>query len=303
MKRRRAIKNILVSTTGLSLTSLNFDFADMEKRAIPSSGEMMPVVGIGTWQTFDVGNDVKKRLELKRVLTEVYKQGGKFIDCSPMYGSSEECVGDIASELNFQEDFFYATKVWTSGRQNGIDQMNQSFRLMKRETMDLMQIHNLVDWEIHVKILKEWKDAGRIKYWGITHYTDRSHDQLAQIIKAENPDFVQFNYSINDRHAEQKLLGVAAEHGTAVVINRPFGGGELFKWAKGKKLPEWCKDYSINSWAQFFLKYILADPSVTCVIPGTGKVEHAIDNMQAGYNLSVGKDLQKKLLKTFMEKK
>ena len=302
MNRRKAIQKITLATgIGMSINPFTFKVSNISKRIIPSSGEKLPVVGIGTWQTFDVGNDQKRRSELQMVLEKVHKLGGSMIDSSPMYGSSEEVVGDLSKQLKFQDDFFYATKVWTSGKQEGIKQMNQSFRYMNRDIIDLMQIHNLVDWKTHMKTLKDWKESGKIKYWGITHYTNGSHDRLAEIIKAESPDFVQFNYAINDRHAERTLLDVAKDHGTAVIINRPFGGGQLFKWARNKELPEWCAEYGISSWAQFFLKYIIAHPAVTCAIPGTGKVEHAIVNLKAGYHVVEGREFQDKLLKTFKE--
>lgn len=300
MKRRSAIKGIALTAGAGWINPLHFSFSDsIAKRVIPSTGQKLPIVGIGTWQTFDVAENQEGRIRLTEVLKKVKELGGSVIDSSPMYGSSEAVVGDLTAQLDFQDQFFYATKVWTSGRQNGIDQMNTSFRLMNRKTMDLMQIHNLLDWQVHMKTLKQWKEEGKIKYWGITHYTNASHPRLAEIIKAEKPDFVQFNYAINDRHAEDQLLGVAQDNGTAVLVNRPFGGGALFRWSKNKILPEWCREYQIQSWAQFFLKYIIAHPAVTCVIPGTGKVEHAIDNMNAGYHITEGQEFQKKLLSTF----
>ncbi|WP_235297304.1 aldo/keto reductase [Portibacter marinus] len=300
MKRRSAIKAITLMAGAKVLNPFQYPIEySMTRRVIPSSGELLPVLGIGTWQTFDVGQDQDKKKELTSVLKKMNEMGGAVIDSSPMYGKSEEVVGDLTNQLSFSDEFFYATKVWTTGKQSGINQMKRSFELMRRKTMDLMQIHNLVDWEVHMKTLKEWKEEGKIRYWGITHYTNASHKSLATIIRKENPDFVQFNYAINDRHAEDHLLGVAKDHGTAVIINRPFGGGGLFSWARNKLLPEWCKDHEIHSWAQFFLKYIIAHPAVTCVIPGTGKLEHAIDNLKAGYKVTEGQEFQKKLLATF----
>jgi diketogulonate reductase-like aldo/keto reductase len=209
--------------------------------------------------------------------------GGAMIDSSPMYGTSERVVGDLAKQLGISDDFFYATKVWTSGQNAGIEQMKTSMRKMQRKQMDLMQIHNLVDWGTHIKTLRDWKAEGRIRYWGLTHYTNDSHVKLINLINQEHPDFVQFNYSINERHAEQKLLDVAKEKGVAVIINRPYDGGNLFRMVKGKTLPVWCADLDITSWGQYFLKYIIAHDAVNCVIPGTSTVKHVIDNMHAGY--------------------
>lgn len=269
---------------------------EMNTRKIPSSGQLLPVVGLGTWQSFDVGNNAKDRTRLSEVLTEMKAKGGQVIDSSPMYGSSERVVGDLTSTLDIQDDFFYATKVWTSGKQAGIDQMASSMKKMKREQMDLMQIHNLVDWQTHLKTLRAMKENGKIKYWGITHYTDASHKALAQIIKDEKPDFVQFNYSINRRNAEKGLLQTAQEQGTAVILNRPFDGGSLFRSTRGKALPGWCGEMGIKSWAQYFLKYILADGAVNCAIPGTSKPHHLVDNMMAGYGRFPEEKERKKML-------
>lgn len=256
----------------------------MMTRTIPSSGEKLPIVGLGTWQTFDTGTTATEELKrLKQVLIEMNKLGGTVIDSSPMYGSSETVVGKLTSEMNEQDAFFYATKVWTSGKQAGIDQMNASFRKMQRKTMDLMQIHNLVDWQTHVKTLRAWKEEGKIRYWGLTHYTDSSHDKLESIIKQERPDFVQFNYSIQSRHAEKSLFDTCQKHQTATIINQPFESGRLFRKVKGKSLPDWCIAYGIKSWGHYFLKFILSNEAVTCVIPGTSKPKHLIDSMTAGY--------------------
>lgn len=283
--RRTASKMIagLSAGTIISPWLFSFDIGSIAKRPIPSSGALLPIVGLGTWQSFDVGQNTKARARLQEVLTQMKAMGGKMIDSSPMYGSSEQVVGDLTRKLNIQDHFFYATKVWTSGRQAGIDQMRSSMRKMKRTQMDLMQVHNLVDWRTHLRTLKAWKEKGTIRYWGITHYTNASHERLANIIKTEKPDFAQFNYSINQRNAEKRLLGTAKEHGTAVIINRPYDGGSLFGKVRGKELPSWCKELEIASWGQYFLKYILANDAVNCAIPGTSKPHHLIDNMKAGF--------------------
>jgi len=282
--RRKAIKNLTLAGTGLAvLPCLNFKLESMSKRKIPSTGELIPVIGLGTWQTFDVGNDSDARVRLQSVLNEMQQLGGAMIDSSPMYGSSEKVVGDLSQKTTNPSDFFYATKVWTTGKDQGIREMNASFEKMQRTQMDLMQIHNLLDWKTHLKTLRKWKEEGKIRYWGITHYTDSSHRQLADVIKAERPDFVQFNYSIRDRHAEKFLLPTCQEYGAATIINRPYETGSLFRITKGVALPEWAAEFDIHSWGQFFLKFILSHPGITCVIPGTSKVKHVIDNMKAGY--------------------
>lgn len=263
---------------------MSANLSNMRQRAIPSSGETLPVVGLGTWQTFDAGQNIEERAQLKKVLQLMQEYGGKVIDSSPMYGSSEEVVGDLTQTIQGADNFFYATKVWTRGNMAGINQMQESLRKMQRETMDLMQIHNLLDWKIHLSTLKEWKTAGKIRYIGITHYTPSAHDQLEKIIKAEKEiDFVQFDYSVISRNAEKSLLKAAKDEGVAVIINQPFEGGALFSKVKGREVPEWAKEYDINSWAQFFLKYVLSHPAVNCVIPGTSKPHHLKDNMMAGY--------------------
>lgn len=255
----------------------------MRTRKIPSSGEMLPVVGLGTWQQFDVGSSDNERRPLREVIARMNELGGKVIDSSPMYGRSEEVVGDLTAASGFADKFFYATKVWTSGEEEGIAQMNVSMRKMRRSVMDLMQIHNLVDWQTHLKTLKRWKEEGKIRYIGMTHYTVSAHDELERIVLKEKIDFVQFNYSLRVRNAERSLLPAAAEKGVAVIINEPYEKGSLFAAVQGKQLPAWAGEYDISSWGQFFLKFILSHPAVTCVIPGTSNPKHVADNMGAGF--------------------
>jgi len=285
MDRREALKLTgLAAATAITIPSIfAFQKKLMMKRKIPSSGELLPVVGLGTWQTFDVGRNVEQRIQLLEVLKEMKSLGGTMIDSSPMYGSSEEVVGDLCQSIKNNDHFFYATKVWTHGKAAGTAQMKASMRKMQRDTMDLMQIHNLTDWKTHIKTLRDWKSEGKIKYFGFTHYTNDSHDLLAKLITQEHPDFVQFNYSINERHAEKRLLDIAKDNGTSVIINRPYDGGSLFRKIKEKELPDWCTELTIESWGQYFLKYILGHEAVNCVIPGTSKVEHVKDNMKSGY--------------------
>lgn len=239
LSRREAAKLMAFGSLGISIlpSLMSFNTSNVMKRKIPSSGDYIPVVGLGTWQSFDVGNNQSDRSRLIEVLQQMKSLGGQVIDSSPMYGSSERVVGDLTAKAGIQEDFFYATKVWTSGQSAGINQMNASFNKMRREQMDLMQIHNLVDWKTHVKTLRDWKEKEKIKYWGITHYTNSSHNTLIDIIKNERPDFAQFNYSINERNAENRLLETAKEYGTAVIVNRPYDGGSLFRLTRGKPCP------------------------------------------------------------------
>jgi aryl-alcohol dehydrogenase-like predicted oxidoreductase len=251
-------------------------------RPIPRSGELLPAVGVGTWQTFDVGPKAPERSELSEVLRMLAQSGGSVVDSSPMYGKSEGVVGDLATGLGLREKLFYATKVWTSGRDAGIRQMETSFRLMQTQRMDLMQVHNLLDLSVHAKTLREWKTAGRVRYIGITHYHEGAHAELERIVKTREWDFVQFNYSMAEREAETRLLPACADSGTAVLVNRPFSQGSLFPKVKGRALPEWAADFDCASWGQFFLKYLLAHPAVTCVIPGTRRTAHLRDNLGAG---------------------
>lgn len=252
------------------------------KRPIPRSGERLPAVGVGTWQTFDVGADAAERAELKEVLRLLVQAGGSVVDSSPMYGRSERVAGDLAAETGLRDRLFFATKVWTSGRDAGIRQMQDSLRLMRTQRMDLMQIHNLLDVSTHAKTLGEWKEAGRIRYAGITHYHAGAYGELEKLIRTKQWEFVQFNYSMAEREAERRLLPVCAETGTAVIVNRPFSFGGLFPRVKGKALPGWAAEFDCASWAQFFLKYILGHPAVTCVIPGTRRTAHLEDNVRAG---------------------
>lgn len=285
---RRALIKMVGYTAGASLLSPLLSFRDpsaMMQRAIPSTGEKLPVVGLGSWLQFDVGSAASERAPLKEVLVRMNQMGGRMIDSSPMYGRAEEVIGDLTTETGLADHFFYATKVWTTGREAGIAQMESSFRKMRRKTMDLMQVHNLTDYDTHLKTLNTWKKEGRIRYTGATHYAVSAHAALERLAKARAVDFLQFNYSIRVRNAEKSLLNAAMDNGIAVVINEPFDSGSLFGLVKGKQLPGWASDYAIKSWAQFFLKYILSHPAVTCVIPGTSDPAHLADNMGAGHGI------------------
>lgn len=280
LTRRQTIA-CLASIAGFPIFAQMARTQSLLKRVIPSTGESIPAIGVGTWQTFDVGTSATDRAPLLDVLRKMIELGATVIDSSPMYGNSEGVVGDLSTQANVNDKLFVATKVWTTGEQAGIDQMNRSFNLLKREKMDLMQIHNLVDWQTHLKTLRRWKEQGKIRYIGITHYTDGAHTTLTKILKEHPIDFVQANYNLLDTNAELELLPVAQERKVAVIANRPFEEGSLFRMAKGKEVPAWAKEFGCESWAQFFLKFILSHPSVTVAIPGTSKVAHLLDNLGA----------------------
>ena len=252
------------------------------ERLIPSSGEKIPAVGLGTWRTFDVGASATERAPLTDVLRRFAELGGRVVDSSPMYGAAESVVGDLATDLAITDKLFLATKVWTSGRDAGVTQMEQSLRRLRTQRLDLMQIHNLLDWRTHLATLRAWKEAGRIRYLGVTHYTSSAYDELERVLRSEPLDFVQVNYSLGEREAERRILPVARERGVAVLVNRPFSEGGLFQRVRGRALPDWAAELDCASWAQFFLKWILAHPAVTCAIPGTSRPEHLVDNMAAG---------------------
>ncbi|SPB13325.1 putative oxidoreductase, MocA [Caballeronia novacaledonica] len=257
----------------------------MHTRPIPSTGEQLPVVGCGTWRTFDVGDDTARRRELADVLRVLFAAGGSVIDSSPMYGSSEAVAGALLAESHTRDKAFIATKVWTDGREAGIAQMEQSMRLWQTGRIDLMQIHNLLDWRTHLATLRDWKAAGKIRYIGVTHYTSSAFPQVEAVLRSERVDFVQINYAANDRDAEARLLPLAAERGVAVIVNQPFGGGSLLASLRNRPLPAFAQDFGCASWAQLLLKFVLGNPAVTCVIPGTGRREYMIDNAHAGIGI------------------
>ena len=246
----------------------------MLKRKIPSTGEMLPVVGLGTWQTFDIGNDRAEMEPRKEVLRVLFEAGGSVIDSSPMYGRAEAVTGTLLAEMKTRDKAYIATKVWTSGERAGIQQMQASAAKLQTKVIDLMQIHNLVDWRTHLKTLRAWQEQGTFRHIGITHYTVSSLEDLASIIRAEKLDFVQLGYSIGVRAPETRLLPLCTEKGVAVIANQPFDSGQHFRQVKGKQLPGWAADIDCASWGQIFLKYLLGHPAVTCVIPGTAKLDH-----------------------------
>jgi diketogulonate reductase-like aldo/keto reductase len=255
----------------------------MLTRPIPSTGEAMPVVGLGTWPVFDVGADEASRRPLCGVVRHLVDAGGAMIDTSPMYGRSEGVVGDIVAKPGLRAKTFLATKVWISGRERGIAQMQRSAELLKSPVIDLMQIHNLVDWRTQLATMRDMKAKGQLRYIGITHYTTGSLSELARILDGEDGiDFVQCGHSLATREPETRLLPVAAARGVAVIVNQPFERGDLFRAVRGKALPDWAAEFDCTSWAQLFLKYLLGDPAVTAVIPATNKPDHMVDNLKAG---------------------
>src|SRR5262245_38954491 len=251
------------------------------QRAVPRTGERVPAVGLGTWQVFDVAGNPAEMAQARDTLRIFADRGGRVIDSSPMYGSSEAVTGQLAAELGIEGRLFVATKVWTSGRQAGIRQMEDSMRKLRVERLDLMQVQNLVDTATHVETLRDWKAAGRVRYVGVTHYHAGAHADLEKVVARGDVDFVQVNYSLVEPEASSRLIRVAADTRTAVIVNRPFADGALFRRTKGVALPDWVRDIGCESWAQFSLKWILAEPAVTCVIPGTRNPAHAADNLGA----------------------
>jgi diketogulonate reductase-like aldo/keto reductase len=273
--------------------------ADRILRPIPKTGETIPAVGLGTWQAFDVAGDGAGTAQAREALKALVELGGRVIDSSPMYGSAETVSGQLADELGVRSKLFVATKVWTSGKQAGIRQMEDSMRKLRVERLDLMQVHNLLDAGTHLATLREWKKAGRVRYLGVTHYHAGAHRDLERAIKPGDVDFVQVNYSLAEPEAERSLLAVAAASRTAVIVNRPFAEGAMFGRVKGKPLPEWAREIGCESWAQFFLKWILAHPAVTCVIPGTRNAKHVADNLAAASGALPDEAMRKKMAAYF----
>jgi aryl-alcohol dehydrogenase-like predicted oxidoreductase len=279
---RREFFTLAMSATACAMSGGLAMAESLIRRPVPRTGELLPAIGLGTWQTFDVGKPASERAPLRAVLRDFVQRGGTVVDSSPMYGESERVVGDLAAELDLHKRLFLATKIWTTGRGAGIRQMEQSLRLLRAQRIDLMQIHNLVDWKTHLTTLRKWKDQGRLRYIGVTHYTKSAYAELARVLETEELDFVQLNYSVAERDSEKQLLPLALDRGVAVLVNRPFAEGALFRSVRGKPLPGWATEIGCATWAQFFLKFVIAHPAVTCAIPATSKVEHLADNMQAG---------------------
>lgn len=270
-------RSLFAATTAPATTSNT-----MLEKPIPSTSEKIPVIGMGTWQTFDIGDAETERAPLRDVLNAFYALGGRVIDSSPMYGRSEDVVGDLSSELDLLGKLFVATKVWTTGKDKGIAQMKESMQKLRVGKIDLMQVHNLVDVETHLDTLAGWKKDGKIRYLGVTHYTASAHDAVARVVEMHPLDVLQINYSVGERDAENRLLPLAKDKGVAVIANRPLGGGNLLRDRAGKPVPDFAKNIACTSWAQLLLKFVVSHDAITCAIPATSKVAHLRDNMQAG---------------------
>jgi len=280
---RRDFLGMMMAAGAVGIGSETTMAETIMQRPIPRSAESLPVIGLGTWQTFDVGPTDAEREPLRHVLGDFIKLGGSVVDSSAMYGRSEAVVGDLAAELNPHKKLFLATKVWTGGREEGIRQMEQSVSRLRTSRIDLMQVHNLEDYRTHLATLRRWKEQEKVRYIGVTHYTESAYEDLAKVIRSEELDFVQLNYSVAERTAERRLLPLAAERGLAVLINRPFAAGGLFRRVSSHSVPAWAAEIDCTSWAQLFLKFVISHPAVTCAIPATSKVQHLRDNMRAGF--------------------
>jgi aryl-alcohol dehydrogenase-like predicted oxidoreductase len=263
-------------------SALAAEEAPLILKPIPSSGERLPVIGLGTSRVFEVGPGDFEREGPKEVLRTLADVSNSMMDTSPMYGSAETVVGDLAAELGVRDRLFFATKVWTRGREQGIAQMQESMRRLRTERLDLIQVHNLVDTATHLRTLRDWKKEGRVRYVGITHYHAGAHEGLMDVMQHEPLDFVQVNYSLLEPEAQNRLLPLAQEKGIAIIVNRPFARGQLFRITSGKPLPPWAAELGIASWAQYFLTFVVSHPAVTVAIPGTSKARHMRDNQMAG---------------------
>ncbi|MGH9532552.1 MAG: aldo/keto reductase [Terriglobales bacterium] len=298
--RRGFLKAAAGATAGLWMTggSIPAFAATTITRKVPKSGEALPVMGLGTSQTFDVtgGPD---RDACKEVLRLFAERGGRVVDSSPMYGAAEQLVGDLATELGIGNKLFLATKVWTNGKDAGIQQMQDSMRKMRTNRFDLMQVHNLMDVQTHLDTLRAWKKEGKVRYLGVTHYRSGMHGELEGLMKSASLDFVQLNYSMADRSAEDRALPTAADTGTATLINVPFAKGQLFSKTRGKPLPDWASEFDCTSWAQFFLKFVLGHHAVTCAIPATRNPQHIADNMNAGVGRLPDEKMRKRMVDYF----
>jgi diketogulonate reductase-like aldo/keto reductase len=267
----------------------------MLSKQIPSSGEQLPVIGLGTLQAFDVGGTPEERAALGEVLQLLANQGGTLVDTSPRYGRAEAVVGDLCAELNLTEELFFATKVFSEGEQAGIDEMATSVEHLHTPVVDLMQVHSMRDWEVHLPSIRKLKEEGKVRYIGITIHRDTGHEQMMMLMREEHLDFIQVNYNLIERGAAKEVLPLAQELGVAVMINVPFAKAELFKKTSGMTLPDWASDFDCDSWAQFFLKYVISHPAVTCVIPRTGNPHHMADNLMAGFGELPDQDTRLKM--------
>jgi diketogulonate reductase-like aldo/keto reductase len=285
--RRQILKNLSAAMIALNLPGRGLPMSDvrekMRTRLIPSTRQELPVIGCGTYRTFDVGAAPEERAPLLAVLKALFAAGGSVIDSSPMYGTAERVAGDLLAQIQNRSRAFLATKVWTSGKQAGLDQINRSFGLLQDRRIDLIQVHNLLDWKVQLSTLRNLKSAGRIRYVGITHYSASAFAEVESVLRSETLDFLQINYAMNDTAVERRILPLAADRGVAVIVNQPFGGGGLLRELANRPLPSWAQEIDCQSWAQVLLKFVLSHPAVTCAIPGTGRPEHMLDNIGAGF--------------------
>jgi diketogulonate reductase-like aldo/keto reductase len=285
--RRQILKNLSAAMIALNLPERVLPMTDvrgkMRTRLIPSTSEELPVIGCGTYRTFDVGAAPEERAPLLAVLKALFAAGGSVIDSSPMYGMAERVVGDLLAQAQDRSRAFLATKVWTSGKQAGLDQINRSFELLRDRRIDLIQVHNLLDWKVQLSTLRSLKSAGRIRYVGITHYSASAFADVESVLRSETLDFLQINYAMNDTAVERRILPLAADRGVAIIVNQPFGGGGLLRELRNRPLPFWAQEIDCQSWAQVLLKFVLSHPAVTCAIPGTERPEHMLDNIGAGF--------------------
>ncbi len=268
----------------LSLLAPQFGVAGtaMQTRPVPGTGEALPVIGLGTSRVFDVGSTPEAIESRREVVAALVNAGGSVIDTSPMYNRSERVIGEVLDASGLRESCFLATKVWTDGSDAGERQMRRSAALMNTARIDLMQVHNRRDMDSHWPTILALKESGFIRYNGVTDYRESAHRAMQAIMRRYRPEFVQINYSLGERGAEDELLPLAADLGIAVIVNRPFMAGRLFRAVGDRPLPGWAKDY-VTSWGQFFLKFIVSHPAVTCVIPATSKLKHMVDNAAAGF--------------------
>ena len=283
LNRRELLKIGLCAGASVLLPSggLLAQAGPLIQKKIPSTGETMPIIGIGTARRYEEIHPEAEKAPLRDTLRQFKELGGTVIDSSPTYGTAEAVVGDLVDELKIRDSLFLATKVSTSGRQAGIDQIQQSFKRLRTANIDLLAVHNLRDTKTHLQTLRELKQAGRIRYIGITTSFENQYPEFEQTLKIETLDFIQVDYALDNRNADKRILPLAADRGTAAMINLPFGRGRLFNAVQGKKLPEWAAEFDCKTWAQFFLKYIVSHPAVTCAVPGMAKAEYVVDNLGA----------------------
>ena len=298
MKRSKWNRRQLLSAVGALGVAPILGLAEERKmisRQIPSSGEELPIIGLGTYKVFDVASNAAAIAARKTIVDLLTDNGGSVIDTSPMYNRAEQIIGDVIEAGGAKDALFIATKVWTNGRDAGIAQMQRSAELMNTDVIDLMQVHNLRDTDTHMKTIREWQEIGRIRYNGLTHYTASALDALQAAMKKHKPQFIQINYSLGEREAEKSVLPLAKDMGIAVMINRPYQSGRLFSAVSGQSLPEWAKTFA-SSWGQYFLKFIISHPAVNCVIPATSKAHHMADNLEAGFGPLPGAATRQRML-------